>query len=661
MVDESLIAHLKRTVGEDLEAEYRKLVDYVDEEILLTDEQKQQVMESIYHCKVLDPACGSGAFPVGMLQQMVHILSQLDPTNEQWRKMLLEDAVQESRNAFLSETKEEREERLRDIEAAFDENLNNPDYARKLYLIENCIYGVDIQPIAIQISKLRFFISLVVDQKTNNDPTKNFGIRPLPNLEAKFVAANSLIPLSKTDGNLGRTPEIVALEKELKVANHKIFTAKTVRTKRRWKDRLVELRSEMATMLANNGFLTADATNQMASWDMFDQNSAASFFDADWMFGIKDGFDIVIGNPPYVLLQNTNIPKEQIKILTSYFYSAQYKVDLYHLFFELSINVLTKGGILCLITPINFTMNEHNDKLRELLLYKTRIKILVRFYIPLFENASVDNAITLLCKDDKKDSSIEVIDIKDNYKHICRKNSFFVQQKSIQAPSYYFDFGSELNSSELLNKIENNPILKQFASSYFGIQTYDRNKFVCSTKINESYKPVVDGTHVRRYKLLPNNEYVCFTKEAIKSGGNSDVYLKDRILVRQIGKYPEGTICPSGIYTLNTIYNIYLLNDRISLKYLLGLINSKVLQYYWIEKFSDSKETFPKIKKKPLESLPVVEASYQKQQQLMDLIDIGNEENIDFQVYKLYNLTYDEVLIVDPNTPITREKYESNN
>lgn len=286
MVDESLIAHLKRTVGEELEAEYRKLISYADEEIRLTDVQKQQVLEAIYHCKVLDPACGSGAFPVGMLQQMVHILSKLDPANEQWKKMMLDKAVNESRTAFQAESKEEREERLKDIENSFDENLNNPDYARKLYLIENCIYGVDIQPIAIQISKLRFFISLVVDQKTTTDPANNFGIRPLPNLEAKFVAANSLIPLAKAETNLGRTPEIIAVENKLKEANHKIFSAKTVRTKRKWKEKLIELRTEMAEKLADNGFLTTDAANQLTSWDMFNQNTSASFFDAEWMLSL---------------------------------------------------------------------------------------------------------------------------------------------------------------------------------------------------------------------------------------------------------------------------------------------------------------------------------------------------------------------------------------
>ena len=152
MVDESLVAHLKRVVGEDLESEYRKLVAYTDEELNLADEQKHQIMEAIYNCKVLDPACGSGAFPVGMLQQMVHILNRIDPTNDNWKKMLIDNAVKESRNAFQADTDEERNARLKDIEDSFNESLNNPDYARKLYLIENCIYGVDIQPIAIKIS-----------------------------------------------------------------------------------------------------------------------------------------------------------------------------------------------------------------------------------------------------------------------------------------------------------------------------------------------------------------------------------------------------------------------------------------------------------------------------------------------------------------------------
>ena len=202
MVDESLVAHLKRTVGEELEPQFRQLLQYTDEEVVFTDEQRKLILQSLYDCKILDPACGSGAFPMGILQQMVHILGRIDPENEQWKEMMMDLAISETSDAYRNASDEERKEMIADIESNFDENVNRPDYARKLYLIENCIYGVDIQPIAIQISKLRFFISLVVDQNTNSDPTDNFGIRPLPNLEAKFVAANTLIGLKKNEDSL---------------------------------------------------------------------------------------------------------------------------------------------------------------------------------------------------------------------------------------------------------------------------------------------------------------------------------------------------------------------------------------------------------------------------------------------------------------------------
>lgn len=98
-----------------------------------------------------------------MLQQMVHILSRIDPDNTQWKEMMLNKAIDETSDAYRTASSDERREIIADIERSFDESVNRPDYARKLYLIENCIYGVDIQPIAIQISKLRFFISLVVE------------------------------------------------------------------------------------------------------------------------------------------------------------------------------------------------------------------------------------------------------------------------------------------------------------------------------------------------------------------------------------------------------------------------------------------------------------------------------------------------------------------
>lgn len=390
MVDESLVAHLKRTVGDDLEQQYRQLMQYTDEDVSLTDYQRRQIMLSLYNCKVLDPACGSGAFPMGILQQMVHILSRIDPDNKMWKEIMLQKAIDETSEAYRNSSNEERKELIADIERSFDESINRPDYARKLYLIENCIYGVDIQPIAIQISKLRFFISLVVDQNTNTDPTDNFGIRPLPNLEAKFVAANTLVGLNKKDASLFDSKEIKAKENELKIAKHKIFGAKTVRTKRKYKKIVNELRQKIANMLENSGAVGNNEARQLASWDMFNQNDSSKFFDSEWMFGVKDGFDIVIGNPPYINVKNQDLYTRQI--LSNLLYSKG--ADVYVGFIEKGYDFLSIGAVLCLIVPNKFFGAGYGKKIR---FFIQKNKQIDRVWdikdVNVFENAAISTIV----------------------------------------------------------------------------------------------------------------------------------------------------------------------------------------------------------------------------------------------------------------------------
>ncbi|WP_076791183.1 hypothetical protein [Chlorobium sp. KB01] len=204
MVDESLKAYLKQKLvavsgmkGEDADVGLDILFSYTEKEHAFNHGEKQVLIEAIDTCKVLDPACGSGAFPMGILHKLVFILHKLDPDNKLWRERQRQNAIQETEDAFRIGNQEERENRLKDISDVFENNAG--DFGRKLYLIENCIYGVDIQPIATQISKLRFFISLIVEQQSNNDKAHNYGVIPLPNLETKFVAANSLIGLKKPE------------------------------------------------------------------------------------------------------------------------------------------------------------------------------------------------------------------------------------------------------------------------------------------------------------------------------------------------------------------------------------------------------------------------------------------------------------------------------
>lgn len=244
MVDESLIAHLRRKCPDLDESIFRNLLNYSVDNFELPNGERKKIMQSLYECKVLDPACGSGAFPMGILQQMVHALRKLDPSNEMWREFILDLALEQDKAVYQNVECEEERSRLRkDIEQSFNRNVNDPDYARKLYLIENCIYGVDIQSIAVQISKLRFFISLVAEQKPTADPITNFGIRPLPNLEAKFVAANSLIPLEKNENLFSSSVELDAIKAKLSYANHKNFMARRNADKKKIKRHIKDLRT----------------------------------------------------------------------------------------------------------------------------------------------------------------------------------------------------------------------------------------------------------------------------------------------------------------------------------------------------------------------------------------------------------------------------------
>ena len=468
MVDESLVAHLKRTVGDDLEQQYRQLMQYTDEDVSLTDNQRRQIMLSLYNCKVLDPACGSGAFPMGILQQMVHILSRIDPDNKIWKEIMLQKAIDETSEAYRNSSNEERKELIADIERSFDESINRPDYARKLYLIENCIYGVDIQPIAIQISKLRFFISLVVDQNTNTDPTDNFGIRPLPNLEAKFVAANTLIGLDKKDASLFDSEEIKAKENELKIAKHKIFGAKTVRTKRKYKNIVNELRQEIADMLYANGAVGNDEARQLASWDMFDQNTSSSFFDLDWMFGVKDGFDIVIGNPPYGAKFSLK-EKEYFKLTYKH---QNYQPERYLFFLEKGVSLTLPKGIIAYIIPNTWLINLKLIKIRQYIFQNTSLLSISHYHKSVFE-AVVDTQVVLIKNYSDKNKNVVVYNHKNNSIQILYHDQW---QWALMDGAPINIFITPQDKS-VITKIENNShYLREYVNIYAGLVPYEEGK-----------------------------------------------------------------------------------------------------------------------------------------------------------------------------------------
>lgn len=722
MVDESLVAHLKRTVGDDLEQQYRQLMQYTDEDVSLTDSQRRQIMLSLYNCKVLDPACGSGAFPMGILQQMVHILSRIDPDNKMWKEIMLQKAIDETSEAYRNSSNEERKELIADIERSFDESINRPDYARKLYLIENCIYGVDIQPIAIQISKLRFFISLVVDQNTNTDPTDNFGIRPLPNLEAKFVAANTLIGLDKKDASLFDSEEIKAKENELKIAKHKIFGAKTVRTKRKYKNIVNELRKEIADMLEHSGAVGNDEARQLASWDMFDQNDYSKFFDPEWMFGVKDGFDIVIGNPPYVQLQANN------GRLSELYEQCGYKTfvrtgDIYILFYERGWQLLKSGGCLCYITSNKWMRAGYGEKTRSFFAKYTNPELLIDFSgVDVFESATVVTNVLLFTRGENKGITY-CVGTSNKYKDCLKNLTDYVEKNEYIQNLKTSDGWVILTPVEL--SIKNKIIVAGTSLSEwnikinYGIKTGYNDAFIidsvqrdeilnnCQTESErkrtaEIIRPILRGRDIKRYgyewagkyliATFPSRSYdieqypavkqylLSFGKERLEQTGriytingekvksrkktnnkwfetqDSISYWEDFLEPKVI--YPETTKSArfaydeSGIFIDKTCFML-ISNDAL---YLQKTLSSKLFEVAYNRMFSSVElvnHTY-QYNKYALVKLPIIK----DKNAIKKLSEIDDEKKIDFYVYKLYGLTYDEVLIVDPQTPITREEYE---
>lgn len=736
MVDESLVAHLKRTVGEDLEPEYRKLIQYTDEGPTLTDDQKRQIMQSLYECKVLDPACGSGAFPMGMLQQMVHILNRIDPNNEQWKEMMLEKAIEEAYNAEHGVSEEEEKEIKADIFRSFDENLNRPDYARKLYLIENCIYGVDIQPIAIQISKLRFFISLVVDQKTNTNPVDNFGIRPLPNLEAKFVAANTLIGLEKKEATLFDSEEIKKKEKELVLAKHKIFGAKTVRTKRKYKDRVAELRVEISNMIKEANYIRNEEALQLAEWDMFNQNASSPFFDSEWMFGINNGFDIVIGNPPYLRVQGLreNYQKES-KYYEKKYKSATGRFDFYVLFMECGFNMLTTNGVLSYIIPHKFINSDFGIGIRKLIYETNAMQYLVHFGSEsIFENAKVYTCIIGLSRNN---SSFRFAPIKP--KQLGSINYEIIPESRL-ANYTRWDF-QQASGSSILDKLKSMPYrLKDIVSVCSqGTVSMGDDLYMLKGDVVGNYfigyseqlkkevrlesgimRPELKGEDVKRYEPLRNSywliyphhqvngktvpyeehemqelfpltyEYLLpYKKELIEKkiryktnpkywyalhrSRDIQMFEQPKIITAEISYGCNMTYDTTYMYHATTCYTI-LLNERNNEKSLafLGLFNSRLLWYFLSETGNVLRGGYFRFKTKYLEPFPIPEIPddvadllSKKVQNVLDAksVDITAEtktiENeINLLVYHLYGLTYDEALVVDPETSITRQEYE---
>jgi adenine-specific DNA-methyltransferase len=693
MVDEALIASLatklEATVpaAKEIEPRLRHLFAYNDEPNPFNPQETTALIAAIDTLKTLDPAVGSGAFPMGLLHKLVFILGKLDPRNEQWKQRQIarvNEAIAVAEkiedDTIRSRTVEELEQQVVNVNESFDRN--EMDYGRKLYLIENCIYGVDIQPIAVQIAKMRFFISLIVDQKID-DSLPNRGVRPLPNLETKFVAANSLIGINRQGQLMLRNEKIAAQihakETELRRVRERHFMARTPKQKSKCRDEDARLRVETSELLKGDGWDTATAT-RLASWNPYDQNTSAPFYDAEWMFGLLNGFDVVIANPPYIFARNS-AAKGMTQQAKDYYYAtytlAEYQVNLYPLFIEAGDRALNKLGVLCFITPNNWLTLNTNQKLRRFVLGRSKVSIL-NFYKRVFESADVDAAIVSFQKPVSASNS-EKIQLREwtSGPELIAETP---KSSILSIKDCIINIGSlkSEETTDLVAKIEyGSRALNAIATVKSGLKAYEigkgsppqtaemkSNRVYHTTRPAAGFNMYLDGRDVCRYFIGWSGEYIKYGRNLAAPRGSFALFSTPRILVRQIPSKPPYCInaCFTDEILINDLNSMNIVHLTVRPQLILAVLNSRLMSYWFVHKFGKMQRgIFPQFKVNELATFPMPRSFSPHETDLVRLIDeIINTKKQDSQsdisrlnrkvdslVYDLYGLSETEIGVIE--------------
>ena len=675
MVDESLVESLaQQCQPADGDAEFWKerlisLFDYEDAfddaHELFEEHEKEALVRAIAGIKLIDPAVGSGAFPMGALHKLTLALRRLDPDNQWWESLQKELSGKRATAAFDTRDQAERNAELEEISSTF-EKYRDSDFGRKLYLIQNSIYGVDIQPIACQIARLRFFISLAIEQEPGGEIADNYGIKPLPNLETRFVAANTLLKLDTSGMQMSlTTPEVTQLQEELNANRERHFHATTRQKKRECRDHDRELRDKLATALQQVvGLPAADAAN-ISGWDPYDQNAQAEWFDAGYMFGVAEGFDLVIGNPPYIQLQKDGGKLGKLYEDASYSTFAR-TGDIYQLFFEKGCQLLKPGrGSLSYITSNSWLKAEYGKRLRRYFSENHTPLRLLEMGKDIFENAIVDTSILLVRAGKSGESGLAV-----DMDRLTDKQ--FPPEQSVWGP---FRMEGErpwcaLSAIErgIMDKMEaiGTPIKEWDIDIYRGILTGYNRAFIIDDKVRsalvaqdpksaEIIKPVLRGRDIQRYQAQWAQLWLIDTHNGY--GDVPPIDIDDYPAVKtHLNKYYERLVLrqDKGLtpYNLrNCAYYEQFANEKVvwielvdrgrfaydksgifceatafmmtgpCIKYLCAMLNSKLIHWFLQQVAPTSGLGTLRWKKVYIESIPIPEVSAEIQHSLVHPID----------------------------------------
>lgn len=718
---------------------FEGLIHYMDRHYKPTD--KEQGNKLINDLKVCDPAVGSGHFLVSALNELITIKSELGLLLGRDGKPLPVRVEVENDELMVSwrhsdelfEYRPGVTESQRVQEALFHE---------KQTLIENCLFGVDINPNSVKICRLRLWIELLKNAYYKNDPTSE--LETLPNIDINIKQGNSLVSRFDLEEDLSpvlRKSKWKMSDYRIAVSSYQHATSKKEKqkllqlidgikgdfqthiynrdprikrlSKLRGQRSLIENKSEIGDLFEKlkeqdvaEDLNKVNAKIEKLEMEIEDIRNAAIYENAfEWRFefpevldedGNYQGFDVVVGNPPYGI----KFTKEEKSYLKKEFISIVGKYESYGFFIEKGIKLLTKSGGLGFIVPHTWLTIKEAASLREYILSSTKIIEFNKLPSRVFDDAVVE-AINVFLKrsTSKKDRFNSVIKVlvfpNEDIEHIIgsKARKIHYHQKDWES-SNTFNIYVTPKEQVLLNKLATTcPKLSEYCELSVGIQAYDsytgqkkeiikQRAYHSEIKENETYVKELNGKEVGRYYYQwRGNSWVSYG-EWLAHPRQVKFFKQDRILVREIIGSGKNKIMASYvtgfIVNYKTILNIILKrhhsDSAVSLFFLLGIVNSTLIS--WVFDKSSNKlvtQTFPRISLFDLKKLPIstqnnsickkisdyAEEISIKKQQDPTADTTALEAKIDLLVYHLYGLSWAEVKLVDPEFGMGEEEYEA--
>ena len=621
MCQESLIAYLdsETSIPED---KIRSFVLSPEDGVAAIPENKRaKLLAALENVKICDPAIGSGAFPMGLLNELLRC-----------------------REALAGE----RYDRV----------------AIKKSIIYNNIYGVDIEKGAVDIARLRFWLSIVVDEETPS---------PLPNLDYKIMQGNSLlesfqgVDLSrltyekngkKDKGEISLfDSETNKLQKTVSQLLAAYYSCSDHGKKALLQQRIADtINKQLEVQAINENILSQLRQINLAGNDRF-------FLWHTWFSDVfnredgKSGFDIVIGNPPYVSVKS--IPEDLKRTYTNYFTTAKGRFNLFTLFIELFYNISRKSGVINLIIPEGIYSNIEYRYSRALLLEKCSIIKLCTFTKRVFE-ASVDTTIFIASRKKLMEGNVFLIDV-----DVKSTNNFSSQLEIMRYP-YYIIPAKLTDRNKLIveklmlsNSYERIRKILEIQQGIIYSGQPKENVFADYVK-DATYKPILDGRDINRWMInwdiKEYDKYLSYTDKLHRPREERLFVADKKILFPRRATKIMATIDTDQFYVLNTAYIGLMKNAAFQMEYILGILNSRLTEYLYNQLFMGWQITIPAI-----ESLPVAKINYDKQCAIARLVtnmirqkkndkyyDVKDEENqLNSLIYEAFGLNSNEIRTIE--------------